>query len=153
MQRFPRYCLLSTAVLAMTMLAISIGQRLSTRAAEPPSLDDWDIPALADHLKRAGLQVYLQSPRTDGVIFSNAFLTTTPKDWEELNRLGIDPGPAWMHQWRGIVHCERMGKGKLGPPNWEDHVLIVGPFLFCGDVELLERIRALLVPSDAPIAP
>lgn len=147
MQRFPRYCLLSTAVLTMILLAVSIGQRLSNRAAAPLSIDDWDIPTLADHLKRAGLQVYLHSPRTDGAIFSNAFLTTTPKDWKELSRLGIDPGPSRIHQWRGIVHCERTGKGKLGPPSWEDHVLIVGPFLFCGDAELLERIRAILVPS------
>jgi hypothetical protein len=85
MQRFPRYCLLATAVLAMTLLAVSVGQRLGNRTAALESLDDWDFPQLADHLNRAGLTLQLQSPRKDGVFDRNAFLTTTPKDWDQLH--------------------------------------------------------------------
>ena len=150
MQRFPRYCLLATSVLAMTLLTVSLGQRLGNRAAALESLDDWDFPQLADHLNRAGLEVLLQSPRKDGMFAHNAFLTTTPKGWDQLNRLGINPGTSRLQEWRGIVYCERAGKGEPALHLWSDYSLVVGPFYFYGDAELLERIRAILVPSSPP---
>jgi hypothetical protein len=153
MEHFPRYCLICTAVLAMTVLAISVGQRRANRTATLPSLKDWDIPTLANHLNRAGLNVQLLSPSKDGSIALSAFLTTTHKDWEELNRLGINPGPSRIKEWRGIVYCERAGQGEPGSPHWENHSLVVGPFLFYGDAELLERIAVLLVPSAPSAAP
>ncbi|HTU88529.1 MAG TPA: hypothetical protein VMF69_00390 [Gemmataceae bacterium] len=153
MQRFPRYCLLCTAALAMTVMAVSLGQRLGNRAAAQPSLDDWDIPTLTDHLQRAGLDVQLCSLRGDGSFDRNAYLTTTHKDWEELNRLCINPGPNRIQEWRGIVYFELASKGEPGFLHWEDHVLVVGRFLFCGDAELLERIRAVLMPFAPPVAP
>jgi hypothetical protein len=152
MQRFTRYCLLAIVVLAMTLLTISVGRRLVHRVAVRIALDSWDIPELADHLNRAGLKVQLRSPRQDGAILLNGFLTTTHKDWEELNRLGIDPGPSRIGEWRGIVYCERAGRGKLGPPHWEDHSLLAGSFLFYGDIELLERIRTILLQSEPLLA-
>ena len=153
MQRFPRYCLLATSVLAMTLLAVSVGQRLGDRAAALESLDDWDFPQLADHLNRAGLKVRLQSPGKNGKFGHNAFLTTTPKDWDQLNRLSINPGPSRIQEWRGIVYCERAGEGEPALQAWGDHCLVVGPFYFYGDAELLERIRAILVPSSLPATP
>jgi hypothetical protein len=153
MQRFPRYCLLSTAVLAWILLAAFLSGHLGNRAAAPRSLDDWDIRELADHLNQAGLNVQLQSPRKDGAIYHNAYLTTAPRDWEELNRLSINPGPSRIHQWHGIVYCERVGNGKLEPLDWEDHLLVIGPFSFFGDAELLERIDILLKPYAAPAVP
>lgn len=153
MQRFSRYCLLTTVVLTITLLAISVARNLVHRAAMRFALNNWDIRGLADHVNRAGLNVQLHSPRKDGVISHNAFLTTTHKDWKELNLLGIDPGPSRIQEWRGIVYCERAGKGERGLPDWEDHSLVVGPFVFYGDTELLERIRAILVPSEPLLAP
>jgi hypothetical protein len=141
------------AVLAMALLVASLSQHLGNHPAVPRSLDDWDVCELADHLNEAGLKVQLQSTRNDGRIFHNAYLTTGHKEWEELNRLGIDPGPSRIYQWRGIVYCERAGKGRLEPPQWEDHLLVIGPFWFCGDAELLERISAILVPIDASSSP
>jgi hypothetical protein len=90
MQRFPRYCLLSTAVLAMTVLGVSLSQRLSTRASTLRSLDEWNILELADHLNLAGLAVRLCRTSKDGMLAETAFLTTTDKSWEELNRLVKD---------------------------------------------------------------
>jgi hypothetical protein len=153
MQRFPRYCLLCTAALTMTVLAASLSRHLGNRQDAPRSLDDWDIRELADHLNQAGVKVQLQSSRKDGAFLNNAYLTTTHRDWEELMRLCIDPGPSRIHEWRGIVYCERAGEGKLEPPQWKDHLVVIGPFLFWGDVELLERIGAILVPYAAPAAP
>jgi len=153
MRRFPRYCLLCTAALTMTALAALLIRHLGNRQDTPRSLDDWGIRELADHLNRAGLQVQLQSSRKDGAIFHNAYLTTTHKDWEELNRLGIDPGPSRIQKWRGIVYCERGGNGKLELPQWKDHLLVIGPFWFCGDAEFLERLGAILMPYAAATAP
>ncbi len=150
MKRFRRYGLLSTAVLAMTFLAFSVGQCLGPRASTQRSLDTWDIPELVDHLNRAGLHVQLHSPRKDGLIIHNAFLTTTQKEWDELNRLGINPGPSRVQEWCGIVCCERAGERELEHAHWEGHYLVVGPFTFYGDAELLGRIRAILAPSAAP---
>ena len=153
MQRFPRYCLLATAVLAMTLLAVSVGQRLGNGAAALESLDDWDFPQVADHLNRAGLEVRLQSPSKNGLLGHNAFLTTSPKDWEQLNRLRINPGTSRIQEWRGIVYCERVGKGEPRLQLCSDHSLVVGPFYFYGDAELLEHIRVVLVPSSPSVTP
>lgn len=151
MQRFTHYCSSATLVLAMTWLAISVGQRLVQRAAMRRALENWNFPELAEHLNRAGLQVRIQSPQKDGRLAHNAFLTTTSKDWVALNRLGMNPGPRRIQEWRGIIYCERAGKSEPSFHHWEDHLLVVGPFAFCGDAELLERIRAILAPSAPPL--
>jgi hypothetical protein len=153
MRRFPRYYLLCTVGLAMSVLATSLSPHFGNREDAPRSLDDLDIPELAEHLNQAGLNVQLRSPRKDGAFYHNAYLMTTHRDWEELNRLSINPGPSRMHEWHGIVYCERGGKGKVEPPEWKDHLLVIGPFLFCGDAELLDRIGAILVPKDALTSP
>jgi hypothetical protein len=153
MRRFPRYCLLCTAALAMALLATSLSPHLGNHSAVPRSLDLWDLRELADNLNQAGLKVQLQSPRKDGGFFHNAYLTTSHKEWDELNRLGINPEPRRIHEWRGIVYCERAEKGKLELLNWQDQFLVIGPFLFYGDAELLERISAILMPYAASAAP
>jgi hypothetical protein len=108
---------------------------------------------LGDHLNQAGLNVQLQSSQRDGAIHRNAYLTTAPRDWEALNRLSINPGPSRIHQWHGIVYCERDGRCKLESLDWEDHQLVISPFSFYGDAELLERIGILLKPYAAAAAP
>ena len=153
MQRFPRYWLLCTTMLAMTVLGVSLSQRLSTRASAPRSLDDWSIPELADHLNRAGLHMRLQSTSKDGVIGGTVFLTTTAKDWDDLNLLPKDPSQ--LREWRGTVYCERVGGDDRAylVRLWGDHCFVVGPFIFYGDAELLQRIDAILAPSAASTAP
>jgi hypothetical protein len=132
MHRFPCYYLPSTALLAMTLLAASLGQHFRNPAPAPRAIDDWDIPELADHLNRAGLELHLRSTRIDGSIGHNAFLTNADRDWEELNRLGIGPGSRCLQAWQGIVYCERMKRqdpADLIRP-WGDHGLVAGPFVF-----------------------
>jgi hypothetical protein len=153
MKGFPRYCLLTTAVLAMTVLGVSLSQRLSTHASALRSLDDWTIPELADHLNRAGLHVRLQSTQKDGVIGCTAFLTTTAKDWNDLNRLQKDPSR--LPEWRGTVYCEQVGRDDRAylVHLWGEHCYVAGPFIFYGDAELLQRIGAILAPLAASTAP
>jgi hypothetical protein len=151
MHRFSRYCLLTTALVAMTLLFLSRNQRRDYRAASQQSINDWSILELADHLKRAGLEVQVQSTRKDGVIDHTTFLTTTDKDWNDLNRLFKDP--RWFQAWGGTVHCERLGKGEHALHLLDDHYLVAGPFVFYGDTELLKRIGGMLAPSTASVAP
>lgn len=153
MKRFARYGLLSIALLALALLAPWLGHRLHTRTAALRSLDDWDIPELADHLNRAGLDVQLRSTLQNGTIGRTAYLTTLDRDWDDLSRLRQDP--RHIHEWRGIVFCERVEKGREPSVFYlrGDHCLVAGPFVLCGDVELLKRIRAILVPSIPPAVP
>jgi hypothetical protein len=143
MLRFPRYYLLSTAVLFMTLLVYSVGQRFSHRATSLRLLAKCDIPELADHLNRAGLQVRVRSSLENGEIGRCAFLTTTDKEWNELNPLLKDSSS--IQQWHGTVSCERRGeKSELAFDVCDDHYLVAGPYLFYGDAALLERIRVAL---------
>lgn len=150
MKRFAFYGLSAAAVLAVSLFAFSVGHRQVQRAATLRALENWDFPELVEHLNRAGLEVRIQSPRQDGKPAHNAFLTTTPRDWDDLNRLGICPGPRRIQEWRGVIYCERAGKGEPSFLHWSDHLFVVGPFAFCGDAEFLERIRAILAPIAPP---
>jgi hypothetical protein len=143
MKRLPPSRSLWVAALFMTVMTISVGQRCSRRTAHLSALEDWDICELADHLNCAGLQVKVCSALANGDLGRSVFLTTTDKEWQELNFLFKDP--RWIQQWRGTVSCERMGE-QTDPVLhvFGDHYLVVGPFLFFGDAELLERIRAIL---------
>lgn len=146
MRRFPRYCLLAHALLALTVLAVSVAQRRGNRAAALQSIDEWDFPQLVEHLNRTGLEVQLQSPRKDGLLVHNAYLTTTSKDWEALNYLVKDPSR--IESWQGVVHCERVGRERQPLfHSWDDPCLATGPFVFFGDADLLERIGSTLAPS------
>ena len=151
MHHFSRYCVLIPAVLAMTLLFLSREQRLGNRVAAQPSIYDWNILELADYLDRAGLHVRVQSTREDGVIDQKAFLTTTQKNWADLNRLFKDI--SCSQAWRGTVHCERLGKGEPALQLLDDHYMVAGPFVFYGDTDLLERIDAILALSTASAAP
>jgi hypothetical protein len=153
MQRFYRYSLLSTALAAMTALAVSIDQCLDHRATVLRSLDNWDISQLADDLNRAGLELRMHSPQNNGPILRTAFLTITDKDWNSLNPLAKDPSR--LPAWRGTVYCERVIAKDVGElaAQWGEPCLVAGPFVFYGDVELLERIRAAICESTPTIAP
>ena len=155
MHRFPCYGLLPTALLAMTMLAAMLSQHISNPASSGRSIDHWDIPELADHLNRTGLEVRLCSTRIDGSINQNAFLTNTNKDWCDLNRLSMGPERKQIQAWQGTVYCERMSGQDPGDliRQWGEHCLVAGPFVFYGDVKLLERIRAALAPFASSSAP
>jgi hypothetical protein len=152
MQRFPRYCLLSTTVLALTLMALPLGQHLRNRTDPPLTLDGWDIRELAEHLNRTGLAVRLRTSQKDGTLANTTFLTTADESWEELNRLVKDSKR--ITEWRGTVFCERAEKEEREwlLRLWKGHCLAAGPFVFYGDDELLERIGDLLAPFAPPDA-
>lgn len=142
MQRIYRYFFLSASVAVVTLLAFSLGQRRAGLASDKP-LDDWDIPELAHHLNQAGLKLSLLPVPYRGAIGPSAFLASTDKGWHALNNLSKNPKR--IEEWRGVLYCERVDNDPTDLANqWGDLCLVVGPFLFYGDAELRDRVRAAL---------
>jgi hypothetical protein len=160
MPRFTRYGLCFASVAAMALLIVAVRKQGADSTSASRAIDTWDIPELADHLNRMGIQVRLRAisrdgPLTrDGLLTDSAYLTTTAKEWIDLNSLCKDPKR--IRKWRGTLYCERIGERDVAHfyiEQWGDHCLLVRPFLFYGDPELLERVRnalASIAPSTTP---
>lgn len=150
MQRFARYSFPAAVMLATTLLTVSVGPRLLQRAVMQHRLNNWNILELADHLDRAGLKLRLCSTRKDGVLTRFVYMTTTDKTWDELSSLRRNDSRSFR-EWRGTVYCERTNNDwRLAFDLRDEHYMTAGPFVFYGDTELLERIRALLMPLESP---
>jgi hypothetical protein len=137
------------AVLAAALLAGWIRSRAVDPAASAVPPDDWDIPQLVAFLNDAGLGLRIVSTQKDGVIGQAVFLTATNKEWDDLNHL--PKHQKQIHQWRGTLYCEWGRAGFLMGDAWSaltrqwgDCCLVAGPFLFYGDRDLLDRVRAAL---------
>jgi hypothetical protein len=138
-----------SAVLALALLAGWIGHRMARPAESAVAPDEWDIPQLVAYLNDAGLGLRIVSTLKHGNIDQTAFLTTTTREWEDLNRLPKDQKQ--IHRWQGTLYCERGRAGLLLGDDWSaltrqwgDCCLVAGPFLFYGDRDLLDRVRAAL---------
>ena len=140
MRRFSPNLKLYLPFVAMAFLAVCWVQWRDT--ALP--LDKWNIPELVEQLNHAGVEVRTVAVQSEGPHEQSAFLTTTEKGWNCLNRLVKDPKR--IHEWRGIVYCERRlpTAPELVVPECEQYSLEVGPFFFFGDTELLARIGTAL---------
>lgn len=137
-------CFLSPALAASALLAMSIDSRQRHPADKSP-LHDWDIPQLVGHLNEAGMGLRLVSVQKYGEPSRAAFLTTTEQKWQRLNRLV--KSPHFIDRWQGTLYCERGPGGKAWTDlsrQWGDYVLVVGPFLFYGDPQLLVQVKAVL---------
>jgi hypothetical protein len=151
MRRPCAHWILLAGFLSSVLLVVLLGKR--TAKPTTPTLlplNDWHVPELADHLNRAGLRLHMVPTAKDGGVENAAFLSTTQKDWHEFNRL-IKDGKQ-LAAWRGILYCERVESDLLRRrlmDQWGDFAWSAGPFLFCGDPELLMQVRAVLL--DAPL--
>ena len=148
MQSSLRYGLCFAAVAAMVSLAVSVRKYSVGPAAGSRPIHDWDIPELAVHLNRKGVEVQLWTVPKNGPLNYSAYLTSTVKEWRDLNALNKDPGR--IQEWRGTLYCERIGESEASHllEQWGDRCLIVGPFLLYGDAELLQRVRIALAEWD-----
>jgi hypothetical protein len=153
MPRFARYGLCFAAVAAMALLVASVRKRGADATSVSGSIYGWDISELAAHLNRMGVEVRLRAVAMDGPIANSAYLTTTAKEWKDLNALPKDAKR--IREWRGTLYCERVGESDATHliEQWGDHCLAVGPFLFYGDAEMLERVRKALASIDTPTTP
>lgn len=143
MRRSYRCFLLCAPFVVMALLTVPFGQRSDLLMPEPVSLDHWDIPQLTAYLNEAGVTVHAEPVQKNGDLNYSAYLTSTPKEWDELCLLIKDA--RWTRAWRGIVYCvcEASNAADLAS-QWGDHGLLVRPFVFYGDTELLCRIKAAL---------
>jgi hypothetical protein len=135
------------AFVAVTLLVVGVGRRKGGRATPAVPLDDWDIPQLVAYLNGEGLALRLVPTQKNGAISQAAFLTTTDKEWDELSRLAKKQ--EWIGRWRGTLYCKRNMGGEELAYQWGDYHLVVGPFLFFGDPELLARVQAALARGTA----
>jgi hypothetical protein len=110
--------------------------------AAPPDLASWDVPRLVEFLHGHGLPLRAISSSRDGGVSESAYLTTTSKGWGEL--AGLRRGSDQIDLWQGTLFCERASLSVFGAQiqMWGDCCLVVGPFVFFGDRDLLARVRA-----------
>jgi hypothetical protein len=137
------------AVLATALLAGWIGWRGGGPETSAVPFDEWDIPRMVAHLNDAGLQLRIVSTLKNGLVGQAVFLTTTSKEWQDLNRLPKDQKQ--IHRWQGTLYCESSSIDSPARSRWSewsrqwgDCCLVAGPFFFYGDPELLDRVRAAL---------
>jgi hypothetical protein len=137
---------LLATLLASVLLVVWQAKRRTAATTPVVPLDDWDIPQLVVCLNREGLKLRTVATRKDGVIAQTAFLTTTSKGWEDLTLL--PKVQEQINRWQGTLYCERGPRGEESwadlDQHWGDCYLVVGPFLFFGDRELLGRVRTAL---------
>jgi len=141
-----RACWFLVPALLAGVLLVFCNRQGSDHTARPVvPLDDWGIRQLAAFLNDEGLGLRLVVTGNDAAC-PNAFMTTTNKGWEELN--GLVKHPERIGDWQGVLYCEHaQGLQATWPsmtPHWGGCCLVVGPFLFFGDKQLLGRVRAAL---------
>lgn len=153
MRLYWRCFLLCAPFVVMAILMVPFGQQPVGSVPEALPLDHWDMPQLAAYLQKAGLNLRVQPTQKDGILRRSVYLTAGEKDWQELN--GLIKDPEWIHQWRGIAFCTHETPDAAADlaRQWGEQGLLVGPFAFYGDGELLARINGALnrpAPSDTP---
>jgi hypothetical protein len=76
---------------------------------------------------------------------NTAYLSSTDKGWAELAKLFKVREK--IADWTGILYVEKRGADSdwsITVALWGDCCLVVGPFVFFGDRELLARVRDVL---------
>jgi hypothetical protein len=148
MPRSRAFWLLVSVLLASSLLVFSIYRPASEIPSSAGQRHDWDIPRLVAHLNESGLDLRAVSTQKDGPSNVIAFLTTTDKEWLDLN--GLTKDPSRIDRWRGTLYCERLPSNGFEVDL--DHLLgdcyiVVRPFLFFGDRELLKQVHEILARS------
>jgi hypothetical protein len=134
----------------MILLPVTIRQHRASPTSSTRPFEDWNVIDLVEHLEHMGLKLQLRSTTANGVLGQTVYLTTDEKRWVDLNYLNKDPKR--IHEWEGVIYCERVKGADTTPALrlWREHCLVVGPFLFYGDGELLRSIRGALAPVGPP---
>jgi hypothetical protein len=110
--------------------------------AVPPDPTDWEMERMVEYLHTKKVPFRAINSNRNGVVHDGVYLTTTSKSWEELVVLARFPGQ--IDRWQGTLFCERTSAitRRTQQRIWEDCCLVVGPFLFFGDRDLLAQVRA-----------
>jgi hypothetical protein len=150
MQRSTRYGVFFAALAAMTLFAVAFRKHPTDPSSPSPRIHDWDIAQLATNLNRLGVQLHLRAVPKNNQLSQSAFLTSTAKEWADLNALIRDPRT--IEEWRGTLYCERVSENgaKYLLEQGGDYCMLISPFYFFGDAELLNRVRNALAPFASP---
>jgi hypothetical protein len=130
-------------VVVLVVASLLVADRVRrVHPAADTRMDDWTVPELVDRLRQEGLELRVVPTQQDGTTRYNAYLTTTNKEWKELNLMLKVPEQA--DQWRGTLYVERSHNADIRVQCWGDCCLVAGPFVFFGDRDLLARVRVAL---------
>src|SRR5262245_18694117 len=99
------------ALLGLPLLVALLGGSLNCyrKARDPyaaanPGLHAWDLPQALEHLRDQGLAFEVVSADGGDVVRHAAFLTTTKRDFVELNCL--PRARERLDRWDGVLYCE-----------------------------------------------
>jgi len=116
----------------------------------------WDLPALAEHLRKMDPRLHLIPASKTGDLREGFYLSEWTNSWWEVSSLICDPGR--KHLWCGVALCR---ENKLNPSRhdmerevsrWGDGGLLLGDIVIVGDAELVRRIRAA-APRGSTVNP
>ncbi len=142
--------------LGLSLIAVAAGLTvwafpgMDQDGARATKVQEWSIADMLSQLKESGVELRVVSTRKDGRIEQSAFLTATNQSWHELNLL--PKSSQHMNLWNNTLYCERSPRDAdltVQAELWGENCLIVEPFVFFGDRNLLERVRSAL---EAPLA-
>jgi hypothetical protein len=148
----PALVLLCVPALAGLLVPGPAGDPRGDRPAQT-RLEDWSVDDMVRHLEVRGLGLRAVPTSAGSARASNTFLTRGEIAWHKLP--GLMKDPARMGEWQGIVFCERVGNpdtAEKRAENWGSAALQAGPFVFFGDPQLREEIRAALAGLGMPPA-
>jgi hypothetical protein len=155
MTRPVRYGLCFASILLLALLIVANRKHGFDFTSPARTIDAWDIQELADYLNRGGVEVRIQTVSRHGPLGSAAYLTTTVREWKDLNSLRKDS--QHIHEWSGTLYCERVTENEREQlylfEQWREYSLVKGPFIFYGDPELLVLVRDALASIEVPTTP
>lgn len=152
MRRNGRYVLLGAIFLTMSLLVAWIGSCQMPSSPVSLMMDDWNVPRLVAHLRKAGVEVHTMPCQQNDVLDSCVYLSVNQKQWSDVS--GLSKSPKRIHEWRGIVYCVRESPDSAEnlAAQWGDRCLRIGPFICYGDADLLGRIGAAVYHSAPEVS-
>jgi hypothetical protein len=126
----------------LAMAATPLAYRLLRGPAAPPRT----LTELTELLSRDASSLYVV-PIVEGNPEAGIYLCTRSRTRDQL--MGLPRAREHAHRWQGVAHCEMVGKmvavDEYDIQSWGEYGMQIGPFLFFGDPDLLQRIRKVVL--------
>jgi hypothetical protein len=127
------------------------------RVLDRPAHRPRRLTELTELLSRQAPPLYVV-PMSEASLESGIYICANPRPREQL--IGkLTRNPKCGSKWQGVVYCQILGEREQLPfvirsfwqdelPTWGEYGRWIGPFLFFGDPELLQRIHAAMLAAE-----